>query len=38
LPMATAVARARDYVRAAIAAAPGFGGGNGPLGHNFALP
>ena len=29
-----AVARARDYVRAAIAAAPGFGAGHGPLDHS----
>ena len=28
-----AVIRARTYVRAAIAAAPGFGGGHGPLNH-----
>ena len=28
-----AVTRARDYVQAAIAAAPGFGRGHGPLGH-----
>jgi len=28
-----AVARARDYVHAAIAAAPGFGHGHGPLNH-----
>ena len=28
-----AVARGRDYVRAAIAGAPGLGGGHGPLGH-----
>jgi hydroxymethylpyrimidine/phosphomethylpyrimidine kinase len=28
-----AVCRARDYVRAAIAAAPGFGRGHGPLNH-----
>ena len=28
-----AVQRARDYVRAAIAAAPGFGKGHGPLNH-----
>jgi hydroxymethylpyrimidine/phosphomethylpyrimidine kinase len=28
-----AVARARDYVQAAIAAAPGIGAGHGPLGH-----
>ncbi len=32
-----AVAQARDYVRAAIAAAPGFGQGHGPLRHNWAL-
>lgn len=25
--------RARDYVRAAIAQAPGFGAGHGPLNH-----
>ena len=28
-----AVARARAYVRAALASAPGFGGGHGPLNH-----
>jgi hydroxymethylpyrimidine/phosphomethylpyrimidine kinase len=28
-----AVTRARDYVRAALAAAPGFGHGRGPMGH-----
>jgi hydroxymethylpyrimidine/phosphomethylpyrimidine kinase len=33
MDLADAVARARDYVRAAIAAAPGFGGGHGPMGH-----
>jgi hydroxymethylpyrimidine/phosphomethylpyrimidine kinase len=32
LPLPAAVARARAYVRAAIAAAPGLGAGNGPLG------
>ncbi|MGL4540934.1 MAG: bifunctional hydroxymethylpyrimidine kinase/phosphomethylpyrimidine kinase [Polymorphobacter sp.] len=32
-----AVLRARDYVQAAIRAAPGFGAGHGPLGHNWAL-
>ncbi|TFU06036.1 bifunctional hydroxymethylpyrimidine kinase/phosphomethylpyrimidine kinase [Polymorphobacter arshaanensis] len=32
-----AVERARDYVQAAIRAAPGFGAGHGPLGHNWAL-
>lgn len=31
--LADAVGRARGYVRAAIAAAPGFGGGHGPLNH-----
>lgn len=33
LAMEEAVARARAYVRAAILAAPGFGQGNGPMGH-----
>jgi hydroxymethylpyrimidine/phosphomethylpyrimidine kinase len=28
-----AIERARDFVRAALLAAPGFGGGHGPLGH-----
>lgn len=32
-----AVAAARDYVDAAIRAAPGFGAGHGPLRHNWAL-
>lgn len=32
-----AVAGARDYVRAAMLAAPGIGSGHGPLGHNFML-
>jgi hydroxymethylpyrimidine/phosphomethylpyrimidine kinase len=32
-PIAEAVERARDYVRAALRAAPGFGGGHGPMGH-----
>jgi hydroxymethylpyrimidine/phosphomethylpyrimidine kinase len=31
--LAAAVARARDYVRQAIATAPGFGQGHGPLNH-----
>jgi hydroxymethylpyrimidine/phosphomethylpyrimidine kinase len=30
-----AVRRARDYVQAAIAAAPGFGAGHGPLNHGI---
>ena len=33
LALHDSVARARAYVRAAIAAAPGFGGGHGPLNH-----
>lgn len=33
LPIREAVVRARDYVRAAIATAPNFGKGNGPLNH-----
>lgn len=33
LGLRDAVIRARAYVRAAIAAAPGFGGGHGPLNH-----
>ena len=33
MPLADAVRRAHAYVQAALAAAPGFGGGHGPLGH-----
>ncbi len=33
-----AIRRARAYVHAAIAAAPGFGRGHGPLNHMVALP
>jgi hydroxymethylpyrimidine/phosphomethylpyrimidine kinase len=33
MPLADAVERARNYVQAAIAAAPGIGAGHGPLGH-----
>ena len=33
LALAASVQRARDYVQAAIAAAPGLGAGHGPLGH-----
>lgn len=33
LPLEDAVARARSYVRAAIASAPGYGSGHGPLNH-----
>jgi hydroxymethylpyrimidine/phosphomethylpyrimidine kinase len=32
-----AVIRARLYVRAAIASAPGFGGGHGPLDHAVGI-
>jgi hydroxymethylpyrimidine/phosphomethylpyrimidine kinase len=32
-----AVVRARDYVRAAIASAPGFGAGHGPLNHAVGI-
>jgi hydroxymethylpyrimidine/phosphomethylpyrimidine kinase len=37
LPLPIAVERARAYLLAAIAAAPGLGQGHGPLGHNFEL-
>ena len=37
LPLPDAVEGARAYVHAAIRAAPGFGAGHGPLGHNWAL-
>jgi hydroxymethylpyrimidine/phosphomethylpyrimidine kinase len=33
LPLVQAVEDARSFVRAALLAAPGFGAGNGPLGH-----
>lgn len=33
LPLVEAVARARLFVRRAMAAAPGFGAGHGPMGH-----
>ena len=36
LAMEDAVTRARDFVRAAILAAPGLGAGSGPLGHAAA--
>ena len=32
-PLSVAVAKAREYVQAAIASAPGFGKGHGPLNH-----
>ena len=37
MSLADSVARGRAFVRAAIAAAPGFGGGHGPLGHHVTL-
>ncbi len=37
LPLSVAVERARAYLQSAIMAAPGFGEGHGPLGHNFAV-
>ncbi|WP_174299764.1 bifunctional hydroxymethylpyrimidine kinase/phosphomethylpyrimidine kinase [Caulobacter sp. S45] len=36
-PLEPAVAAARDYVREAIRAAPGLGGGHGPLHHGWPL-
>jgi len=33
--LADSTGRARDYVQAAILAAPGFGGGHGPVGHTL---
>ena len=36
LPLLEAVDRARLFVRSALRAAPGFGAGNGPLGHGDA--
>ena len=33
LPLVEAIADAREFVRAALLAAPGFGAGHGPLGH-----
>ena len=36
-PLARAIADARAYVRAAIEAAPGLGGGHGPLGHDVTV-
>ena len=38
LMMEEAVVLAHDYVQAAIAAAPGFGRGQGPLNHMHAIP
>ena len=33
LPLESVIAAARDFVRSALLAAPGFGAGHGPLGH-----
>ncbi len=38
MPLRDAVLRAGAYVHAAILAAPGLGGGHGPLGHGAAAP
>jgi hydroxymethylpyrimidine/phosphomethylpyrimidine kinase len=39
LPLGDAIAVARKFVRAAMEAAPGFGGGHGPMGHTLgAIP
>jgi hydroxymethylpyrimidine/phosphomethylpyrimidine kinase len=35
--MSVAIAQARAYVRAAMLAAPGFGGGHGPMGHALGI-
>jgi hydroxymethylpyrimidine/phosphomethylpyrimidine kinase len=32
-PLEQAIAEAREFVRRAILAAPGFGAGHGPMGH-----
>lgn len=37
LGLSAAVHRARDYVQRAIATAPGFGGGHGPLNHAITI-
>ena len=37
LPLEDAITQARQFVRAALMAAPGFGGGSGPMGHQ-AVP
>lgn len=37
MTLLTAVQKARDYVKQAIAQAPGFGKGHGPLNHNFMI-
>ncbi|HIJ39243.1 MAG TPA: bifunctional hydroxymethylpyrimidine kinase/phosphomethylpyrimidine kinase [Rhodospirillaceae bacterium] len=37
MEMVAAVTRARDFVQQAIASAPGFGGGHGPLNHTICF-
>ena len=37
LSLVDAVARARDYLRAAIEAAPGYGAGHGPVNHGVTV-
>lgn len=37
LRLAEAISRARDYVRAALLAAPGYGAGHGPMGHALGV-
>jgi hydroxymethylpyrimidine/phosphomethylpyrimidine kinase len=36
-PLPEAIVRARDYLLAALRAAPGFGGGHGPMGHALGV-
>jgi hydroxymethylpyrimidine/phosphomethylpyrimidine kinase len=37
-PLEEAIAGARDFVRSALLAAPGFGSGHGPMGHQAVRP
>ncbi|MGH6946411.1 MAG: bifunctional hydroxymethylpyrimidine kinase/phosphomethylpyrimidine kinase [Kiloniellales bacterium] len=37
LPLTLAIARARAYLREALQQAPGFGSGNGPIGHGHTV-
>ncbi|MCJ2183674.1 bifunctional hydroxymethylpyrimidine kinase/phosphomethylpyrimidine kinase [Novosphingobium sp. 1949] len=38
VPLVIAVAQAREFVRKALEAAPGFGAGHGPMGHQAVRP
>lgn len=38
LPLPEAIRQARDFVHAALLAAPGFGAGHGPMGHQAVRP